>query len=204
MASANYEAIMSKLLASGWTPADGIPEELIAASNADNPGSVEVGGPYPEGSPENPMELSTMEVRATAPQAETNPGGVVPGLDDSVGVFAGMDDEDADMYAGMGELKQQREYADAMRNTDDAEGRYVNQGRTFVAASPLEHLVVGAKRMKGKKDSNKIGGKQTKGRRSLIDLLRNKDEEVDTETIMDGPNGSTGFFDIEEEETGLA
>jgi hypothetical protein len=202
-----YEEVMAKLMAQGWKPGDPVPEELINAS-----AGVDVAPPLGgAGTMEDPMQLSTMMVQGDpqggAPQAQTNPGGVVPQAGQSQappGVFESMNDEDSQMYAGMGELRAQKEAAQAMRDTGDAEGKYVNQGRTFVAASPLEHLVVGAKRYKGKKDVKDIGGKQTKGRKSLIDLLRNKKDTVDTETLIDGPNGSTGFFDYEEEEEGLA
>lgn len=200
MAKATYEEVMAKLMAQGWKPGDPVPEELIEASAGVEP-APPLGG---SGTMEDPLELSTMTVTGTPPpQAQTVAGGGAPqgsaGVDPSVGVFGSMSDADADMYAGMGELRKQKEQAEAMRDTSDAEGKYVNQGRTFVAASPLEHLVVGAKRYKGKKDVKELGGKQTKGRRSLIDLLRNKTDEVDTETLIDGPNGSTGFFEEEEE-----
>jgi hypothetical protein len=107
------------------------------------------------------------------------------GMANAPGVFESMNDEDAQMYAGMGVLGEERTAAEAMRDTADAEGQYINQGRTFVAANPLEHLVVGLKRRKGKKDVQGIGEKQTKGRRSLIDLLRRREDEIDPNTIVD-------------------
>jgi hypothetical protein len=84
----------------------------------------------------------------------------------------------------MGELKKQRERAEELRDTEDAAGRYLNQGRTFVAAHPLEHLSVGLRRMKGKKKADKIGGKQTEGRRGIIDLLRSK-KDLSKEDLED-------------------
>lgn len=186
MSAAAYERELARLMASGWKQGDPIPESLIAASNEGTPGAVSVGGQTGAaavGTPENPMQLSTMQVQGTPP-----PGGA-PQAGASApppGIFGSMSDEDAGMYAGMGDLGKQRAAAEAMRDTADAEGRTVNRGRTFVAASPLEHLVVGAKRYKGKKDVKKIGEKQTKGRKSLIDLLRNKEDDFDEDTIIDG------------------
>lgn len=172
--SNGQQAAMQKLLASGWKQGDPIPEWFIAADPSASvgtgplpPGAAPLGG-MPSGTMENPMELSTMAVEGQPPQAGA-------GTSASTGVFAGMSDEDAEKYAGMGELRKQRERAEALRDTEDAEGRYLNQGRTFVAASPLEHLSVGLRRYKGKKKSDVIGEKQTAGRKSLIDLLRDKD-----------------------------
>lgn len=179
-----YEEVLAKLMAQGWKPGDPMPEELMKASGAEPVGSDQGYLAGPEGSFDNPMELSTMMVQGDV-QSETAPGGLMGPFQSemsdapSSGVFANMNDEDAQMYAGMGDLKHQRERAQAMRDTEDAKGRYVNQGRTFVAASPLEHLVVGAKRWKGKKDEGGVGEKQTKGRRSIIDLLRNKEDLTD-------------------------
>lgn len=183
-----YEETLAKLMREGYQPGvDPVPEELIESDpNAEAVGSNQGYLAGPEGSFDNPMELSTMMVQGDV-QSETAPGGAKPGFlaggemapPPSSGVFAGMSDEDADMYAGMGDLKHQRDRAQAMRDTEDAKGRYVNQGRTFVAASPLEHLAVGAKRWKGKRDEKKVGEGQTKGRRSLIDLLRNKEDLTD-------------------------
>jgi hypothetical protein len=98
------------------------------------------------------------------------------------GIFEGMTDEAADKYAGMGDLKKQREQAEAMRDTEALQGFLVNQGRTYVADSPIAHIVRGAKIYKGTKDVKKIGGKQTEGRRSFIDLLRKRDK-VDEELV---------------------
>jgi len=183
-----YEEVLAKLMREGYQPGvDPVPEALIDSDpNAEVVGSNQGYLAGPEGSFDNPMELSTMMVQGDV-QSETAPGGAKPGFlaggemepPPSSGVFAGLSDEEAQKYAAMGDLKHQRDRAQAMRDTDDAKGRYVNQGRTFVAASPLEHLVVGAKRWKGKKDEKKVGGKQTEGRRGIIDLLRNKKDLTD-------------------------
>jgi hypothetical protein len=137
---------------------------------------------------DNPMQLSTMEVGGQAPAQHTVPqpgqAGEGTGASAPPGVFASMNDEQAQMYAGMGELRKQRERAEGLYETEDAAGRYLNQGRTFVAAHPLEHLSVGLRRMKGKKDVDKIGGKQTEGRRGIIDLLRNK-KDLSKEDLED-------------------
>ena len=87
--------------------------------------------------------------------------------------------------AGMGDVDRQMSLAEEMRGTADAEGYSVNRGRTFVAANPLEHAVVGAKRWKGARDAKRLGTEQTKGRRSFIDLLRNRDKDDFSETEVD-------------------
>jgi hypothetical protein len=106
------------------------------------------------------------------------------------GIFDNMTDEQADKYAGMGDLKKQYGQAEAMRDTEALEGFLVNQGRTYVADSPIAHIVRGAKIYKGAKDVKKIGKEQTEGRRSFIDLLRQRDkkdeeiEEFDLESLV--------------------
>jgi len=178
--SNGQQAAMQKLLASGWKQGDPVPAWFIEQDP-----SASVGGPA-VGSPQNPMQLSTMQVQGDAsPMGPPAPAQAGAGTAASTGVFASMSDEDAQKYAGMGELKKQAERAEDLRDTEDAKGRYLNQGRTFVAASPLEHLSVGLRRYKGKKKVEDIGGKQTEGRKSLIDLLRNKKEvtEEDLEEL---------------------
>lgn len=176
---ADQQAAMQRLLASGWKQGDPIPQWFIAADP-----SASVGPSY--GTMDNPMQLSTMEVGGNAPEQHTVPqpaqAGAGTGAGD--GVFSTMNDEQAQMYAGMGELRKQRERAEELRDTDDAAGRYLNQGRTFVAAHPLEHLSVGLRRMKGKKKADEIGGKQTEGRRGIIDLLRSK-KDLSKEDLED-------------------
>ena len=186
-----YSDELQRLMAAGWTPDQGIPESLNAASNQDQAGSVQVGAagaPPPGAAPalggagtmDDPMQLSTMMVQGDPMGGEQmGPPQAGAGTAASTGVFAGMSDEDADQYAGMGDLKRQMTQAEGLRDTGDAEGRYVNQGRTFVGAHPLEHISVGVRRWKGAKDAKKIGGKQTEGRRSFIDLIRNKKDKQD-------------------------
>jgi len=189
------QAAMQKLLASGWKQGDPIPEWFVTQD-----ASASVGAK--EGSPENPMELSTMHIAGTAPEGSAPQAGAAPQAGQG-SIYDNMSDEDIAKFGGMGDLKRQQAQAQEMRKTKTAEGQYVNQGRTFVAASPLEHLVVGAKRFKGARDSKKIGGKQTEGRVSIIDLLRNKGKKQNLETIIDGSiGGAAGLF--EEDETGYA
>lgn len=179
MSNGGQEA-MQRLLALGWKQGDPIPEWFRAV----NPGITAAAAPV--GSPGNPMQLNTMQVQGDAsPMGPPRPPAAGEGTPASTGVFAGMSDEDAQRYAGMGELRKQRERAEALRDTEDAKGRYLNQGRTFVAASPLEHLAVGLRRRKGRKETEKIGGKQTEGRKGIIDLLREKKEvtEEDLEEL---------------------
>jgi len=183
MASASeYEKVLEKLYAMGWTPDQGVPEELIEASNRDQGGSVGVGDPpvYPTGEPPSGAPQAMPEAMGT-PQAGAGTGAFE-------GIFENMTDEQADRYAGMGDLKKQRETAEAMRDTEALEGFLINQGRTYVADSPVAHIVRGAKIYKGKKDTDRIGGEQTEGRRSFIDLLRKRKEKKDLtpEEIAEG------------------
>jgi hypothetical protein len=175
MASASeYEKVLEKLYAQGWTPDQGVPTELIEASNRDQGGSVGVGDPpvYPTGEPPSGAPGALPEATAT-PQAGAGTGALE-------GIFENMTDEAADKYAGMGDLGRQRKQAEAMRDTEALEGFLVNNGRTYVADSPVAHIVRGAKIYKGTKDTKKLGKEQTKGRRSFIDLLRKRDK-VDEE-----------------------
>jgi len=174
--TSEYEKVLEKLYAQGWTPDQGVPQELIEASNRDRGGSVGVGDPpvYPTGEPPSGAPQAMPEAMET-PQAGAGSGALE-------GIFAGMTDEDADVYAGMGDLGRQRKQAEAMRDTEALEGFLVNQGRTYVADSPIAHIVRGARIYKGTKETKKIGKKQTEGRRSFIDLLRKRDK-VDDELV---------------------
>lgn len=188
---ASSQAAMQRLLAAGWKQGDPIPEWFIAADP-----SASVGPSY--GTMDNPMQLSTMEIHGQIPKGPVDPMDTWgppqagEGTGAATGVFAGMSDEAAERYAGMGELRKQRERAEELQDTEDAAGRYLNQGRTFVAAHPLEHLSVGLRRMKGKKRAKEIGEKQTEGRKGIIDLLRSKKDltEEDLEDLGYG-NAST-------------
>lgn len=175
MASASeYERVLAELYAQGWTPDQGVPTELIEASNRDQGGSIGVGDPpvYPTGEAPSGAPQAMPEATGT-PQAGAGTGAFD-------GIFENMTDEQADKYAGMGDLKKQKEQAEAMRDTEALQGYLINNGRTYVADSPIAHIVRGAKIYKGKKDSDRIGGEQTEGRRSFIDLLRKRDK-VDEE-----------------------
>lgn len=183
MASASeYEQVLEKLYAMGWTPDQGVPAELIEASNRDQGGSIGVGDPvvYPTGEPPSGAPQAMPEATGT-PQAGEGTGAFGD-------VFADMTDEQADKYAGMGDLRKQKEQAEAMRDTEALEGYLINNGRTYVADSPIAHVVRGAKIYKGKKDSDRIGGEQTEGRRSFIDLLRKRKVKKDLtpEEIAEG------------------
>jgi len=197
----SYQQTLQKLMAQGWKPGDAVPTELIEASNDVSvaPDAAQLGK---VGSPSNPLELSTMTVIGSPPSAPQ--AGAAPQAG-SGSIYDGMTDEQVGEFGAMGDLRRQQAQAQEMRGTKDAKGKYLNQGRTYVAASPLEHLVVGAKRFKGQRDAKKIGAKQTKGRTSMIDLLRDKKKGpgVNKDTIVDGEigNGSTGFFDLEEDTT---
>jgi hypothetical protein len=171
--TSEYEKVLEALYAQGWTPDQGVPTELIEASNRDQGGSVGVGDPpvYPTGEPPSGAPQAMPEATGT-PQAGAGTGALE-------GVFEGMTDEDADIYAGMGDLGRQRKQAEAMRDTKALEGFLVNNGRTYVADSPVAHIVRGAKIHKGKKDTDRIGGEQTTGRRSFIDLLRKRKTSKD-------------------------
>ena len=163
----NYEQRMNELYASGWQPGDPLPPDFFEAG----PDGVYAAGeaPPPTGQPQ-PLPGGT----AQPPQ---------PG---QPGVWEGMTDEEAQRYAGMGDLRRQMAQAEALRDTEALKGRYVNQGRTFVADHPLAHIVRGARIYKGQKDVKRIGKEQTEGRRAIIDLLRRRTgPNIDTITDVD-------------------
>lgn len=149
----------------------------------------------PEGSPMNPLELPTMEVRGTPPaqaggapqpvQAAPSPSGTTPPPSPAQAPEAGsptsiFDNPDAvDSVLGMGELNRQMAQAEALRDSSGPEGRYVANGKIYVAGNPLEHLSTGLKRYKGHKDTKRIATEQQDAKKALIDLLRGPKPEAE-------------------------
>jgi hypothetical protein len=166
-----YEQKLHELILSGqWQPGDPVPVELIDASNDVGVGPVDIG------------ELPTMTIQGTAPSTAPSEQ---PGFKS---IYDELSDEDLKKFGAMGDLERQLAQAEAMRTTDPLKGRYVNQGRTYVADSPLAHIVRGAQIYKGTKDVGRIGGEQTAGRQTIIDLLRNRNRDradIDLDDITD-------------------
>jgi len=130
------------------------------------------------------------------------PGTPQPGQAPQAGarsIYEDLSEGQLGQIAGMGDLDRQMAQAEAMRDTAALEGRYVNQGRTYVADSPLAHAVRGAKIFKGAKGAKRIGEEQTAGRRTVIDLLRNRNRNpIDVgegeQDILDfDPTRTSGF-----------
>lgn len=128
------------------------------------------------GTMEDPLQLSTMQIQGQLPPEQMGPpqppqagaGGPAPSI------YEGMSEEQLQQMAGMGDLDRQMALAEKMRDTAPLEGRYVNQGRSYVGDSPLAHAVRGYEKYKGRKDAERIGGEQTAGRKTFIDLLRDR------------------------------
>ncbi len=117
-------------------------------------------------------------------------------------IYEDLSDDQLGQLSGMGDLDRQMAQAEAMRDTAALEGRYVNQGRTYVADSPLAHAVRGAKIFKGQKGAKRIGGEQTEGRRTVIDLLRNRGR---SNNAMEPTGGEQDILDFDPRQTrGLA
>lgn len=184
-----YEQKMHELILSGkWKPGDPVPTELIEASAGVGVGP---GLPDPVGSPDNPLELEAMTVIGQPPKAGQAPQAGYASIYDDLGP------QDVKQLAGMGDLERQLGVAEAMRDTERLKGRYVSQGRMYVADSPLAHIVRGTKIYKGGKRAREIGEEQTAGRQTIIDLLRNRNREnadLDIDQIVDPfmENGSNG------------
>ena len=118
-------------------------------------------------------------------------GGMAPtakpplaGAEGPPSIYEGMSEEQLSQMAGMGDLDRQLAQAETMRDQENLKGRYINPGRTYVGDSPIAHAVRGWGIYKGRKEAERLGGEQTEGRRTFIDLLRNRgrpaiDDEVD-------------------------
>jgi len=128
------------------------------------------------------------------------PGTPQPGQAPQAGatsIYEDLSEGQLGQIAGMGDLDRQMAQAEAMRDTAALEGRYVNQGRTYVADSPLAHAVRGAKIFKGAKGAKRIGEEQTAGRRTVIDLLRNRNRNP-----IDAGEGEQDILDFDPTRTG--
>lgn len=82
--------------------------------------------------------------------------------------------EAVESVLGMGENNRQMRYAEAMRDQAMPEGRYVSNGRLYVAGSPFEHLGVGYAKYKAGKRANQLGEKNMDAKRAIIEALRDK------------------------------
>lgn len=80
--------------------------------------------------------------------------------------------EMAQELMSLGDKERQLALAEKMRDQDTARGRSVNQGRTYVAASPLEHAATAYQMYRGGKEAKKIGEESTASRVKILDLLR--------------------------------
>lgn len=175
-----YEQMMKILRDRGWQQGDPMPVDLATARTQQAP-------PQGAGTMADPMQLSTMNVQGQPPQpAQAGQGGPAPSIYDN------MSDEQLQQMAGMGDLDRQMELAESMRDQDPLKGRYVNQGRTYVGDSPIAHAVRGYGIYKGKKDAERIGGEQTQGRRTFIDLLRDRDRRRPVMEGVDPFQGGSG------------
>lgn len=133
--------------------------------------------------------------------ASTTPQPAQPGQAPQAGarsIYEDLTEEQLGEIAGMGDLDRQLAMAEQLRDTPALEGRYINQGRTYVADSPIAHAVRGARIHVGRKRAKRIGEEQTAGRRTIIDLLRNRREPeialADAQSITDfDPTRSGGL-----------
>ena len=92
----------------------------------------------------------------------------------AAGILESMDDKTAAMFMGLGDKERQMKFAEMLRDQGPASGTHVNQGRTFVAASPIEHGVRAYGMFKGRRDGDRIGREQTEGRMGILNLLRGR------------------------------
>jgi hypothetical protein len=72
---------------------------------------------------------------------------------------------------GMSDLDRQLALAEAMRDQEAPGGRYLSNGRMYVASSPLEHGVSAFQRFRGGRQAKKIGEQQVAGRQRIAETL---------------------------------
>ena len=143
-----------------------------------------------EGSPMNPMELSTMEVAGTPPVQATAPSQApapvaTPAeqqavsspsspsvMSESPSIFD--NPEAVESVLGMGGRNREMQYAEGMRNMDTPQGRYVSNGRVYVASNPLEHAAKVYGAYKGNKMIKGLEEEQMEAKKAIIEALRNK------------------------------
>lgn len=73
---------------------------------------------------------------------------------------------------GLGDLERQLAFAEKMRDQENPSGRYVSNGRIYVAGSPLEHGVAAFQKFRGKRQADQIGKDQIAGRSRILDILK--------------------------------
>ncbi len=72
----------------------------------------------------------------------------------------------------LGDVDRQMALAEAMRDRESPEGRYVSNGRMYVAGSPLEHAATAFGKFRGKRQADKLGKEQIAGRMRILDILK--------------------------------
>ena len=161
----------------------------------------------PEGSPMNPMELSTMEVRGTPPGQEpqvsdqaagaVSPSSPAPAATPETQQASLMDrlgPEGLETLLDQGGIDEQRDQAMYLRNKEGPQGLGgVGRMNTYVAASPLAHLASGVEKHRAKKDIKRLRDEEKEGNRIMLDLLRGKEKELD-EPDPDKPGFGLGVI----------
>lgn len=137
--------------------------------NADPYGQQQIEPPNLGAPPGQPQVASGP---SASPQSGVSPP-PQPGLAEPMGPSSPFSNPElVGSVLGMGERAGQMARADAMRTAESPQGRTVNNGRTYVASNPLEHLVSGYGKYKGTKDVKRLEKEQTAAKKSIIDALR--------------------------------
>lgn len=158
------------------------PDEIMA----DNP----LGSPWPDiptpGLPN--MEATAPSQQASAPVGTGTPQGQEaasspssPAMPESPSIFD--NPEAVNAVLSMGDRNRQMEYAEGLRSMETPGGRYVSNGRVYVASNPLEHIAKGVGAYKGTKDIKRLEGEQTDAKKAIIDALRTKKPEEEKDKL---------------------
>lgn len=153
-----------------------------AAPPAAAPPPVSAAPPIPAAAPTGGAPVTTPPPRAAAmarinqsmmgpPEPEQGPP-APPSSEPLGSIFDDMDPLVIEQILQLGDKDRQLAHAEAMRDQENPNGRYVSNGRIYVAGSPLEHGVAAFGKFRGKRQADRIGQEQIEGRRRILDILK--------------------------------
>lgn len=116
-------------------------------------------------------------------QAESSPSSEAPGSSPP-SIFD--NPEAVEAVLGMGGRNREMDYAEGMRSMEQPGGRYVSNGRVYVASNPLEHIAPVVGKYKGTKKIKELEKEQMGAKQAIIDALREKKDDEDAVTAMLG------------------
>ena len=166
------------------------PSDILSASEGIPNPQAQMGGP---GAPVSPQMASTNTDGIQGPPV----AGVGTGASASPSAAGTSEPEDpysspfenpdvVSAVLGRGDLNRQMSTAEAMRDQEGVQGRYVSRGRVYAPGHAAEHLVRGLTKRKGRKDAKRIAGEQKESQEALIELLRDRKKQAPQMTLGSG------------------